>query len=147
MPRTVIWSPMFRQIERRRADCTTCLSQPCLRDNLSTGHTSDPARALNDIRDIPELPLLASPVYPRLVRQKNRTDRPTGCRAKPPCQGPVRRKAEIPCAKDFFNAFHVRRQTRYLADGQSHLLARAVEPCFENPCVGGSIPPRATKNK
>lgn len=46
------------------------LSLPCLRDNLSTVRTFDPAGGLNDIRDAPELPWLASPVYPRFVSPK-----------------------------------------------------------------------------
>ena len=65
---------------------------------------------------------------------------------KPLRRGLTGRNQKILCAKDFRNASTDQRQTRYLADPPSVLLARAVEPCFENPCVGGSIPPRATKN-
>jgi hypothetical protein len=35
---------------------------------------------------------------------------------------------------------------RHFPDAAKITLAQAAEPCFENPCVGGSIPPRATKN-
>ena len=70
---------------------------------------------------------------------------PPGDRVNPARQGPIGRHAEIRYAKDFLDAFPSRRQTRYLENGPGRLLARATEPCFENPCVGGSIPPRATK--
>src|SRR5665647_2974871 len=52
---------------------------------------------------------------------------------------------QIPCFTDFLDAFHDRRHPRYLANCSGFVLAHAV-PCLENPCVGGSIPPRATKN-
>jgi pimeloyl-ACP methyl ester carboxylesterase len=55
-------------------------------------------------------------------------------------------KPEIRYAKDFLDASSDQRNTRYLADAAGILLGLEAEPCFENPCVGGSIPPRATKN-
>ena len=57
-----------------------------------------------------------------------------------------RMKTEIRYAKDFLDASSDQRNTRYLADAAGILLGLEAEPCFENPCVGGSIPPRATKN-
>src|SRR5471032_3447588 len=65
---------------------------------------------------------------------------------KLPRRGLIGQDRKIPYVKDFLDAFRYRLQTSYLADAASIALARAAEPCFENPCVGGSIPPRATKN-
>jgi len=78
--------------------------------------------------------------------RKHRANRTIPAAAKLPRRGLIGESHQIPCAKDFLDALHDRRQPRYLADRPSFLLARTAEPYFENPCAGGSIPPRATKN-
>jgi len=67
------------------------------------------------------------------------------------CSAPLRRgltgqDRRIRYAKDFVYECRGPDQPRYLADGARIFLESVAEPCFENPCVGGSIPPRATKN-
>ena len=67
-------------------------------------------------------------------------------RPKPPRRGLIGGNIQIPYLKDFLDVFCDRGRTGTIADAANCPLARTVEPCFENPCVGGSIPPRATKN-
>jgi len=65
---------------------------------------------------------------------------------KPPRRLPIAEKVKIPWAKDFLDALRHLGRARYVSASSTISVARAVEPCFENPCVGGSIPPRGTKN-
>jgi len=60
-------------------------------------------------------------------------------RFKPPRRGHIGRHRKIPYAKDFLNAFHDRRQARYLSDAAGIALEWTAEPRFENPCVPAKI--------
>ena len=112
---------------------------------LSVRQSPAPYRPLNDIRAAPRFASLAAPAHTRFFVRKIAFYFHTFLPNPVVLWRTYRTKTLNRLVQGFALCVFLSVSTAKVVDAATFRSPRRTKSCFENPCVGGSIPPRATK--